>query len=159
MSGTLEGTGQKAQGITGPQGRLAWFLNKATHKPQCVPALMIPGLSTTTEAMHKPSHKTLFRLESLSQQYMKAMIIFLRCISGWTGTQCVDQATFKLRMPSLMLGLEEQKPPDTALKGSCNKPRGRQAGCVCVCVCVCVQARTRTKLFCFPQITFAKLQN
>lgn len=45
MNGTLEGTGQKARRITGPQGRLVWFLNKATHKPQCVPALMIPGLS------------------------------------------------------------------------------------------------------------------
>lgn len=76
MNGTLEGIGQKAQGIIGPQGRLAWFLNKATHKPQCVPALMIPGLSTTAKVMHKPSHEMLFRLESLSHQYMKAMIIF-----------------------------------------------------------------------------------
>lgn len=45
MNGTLEGTGQKAQKITGPQGRLAWFLSKATRKPQCVPALTVSSLS------------------------------------------------------------------------------------------------------------------
>lgn len=73
---------------------------------------------------------------------------FLRCSPGWTGAHCVDQATFKLKcLPNAGVRrinhhTQHLRVLVTSLEGD------RQRG-----VCVCVQ------LFCFPQITFAKLQN
>lgn len=67
----------------------------------------------------------------------------------WTGTHCVGQASFKLRVPSTCW-YYRCMPPYPAYEDSCNNPGGRPARARArahVCVRVCVHACVCTILF------------